>query len=71
MALGVNMQQPQAYKIGDVELKCLVCAHEFFWHREVRLTEGVLTFDYPAWKNRYALCLVCEKCGYIHWFLPQ
>ena len=64
------MQQPEAYKVGEVELKCLVCAHEFFWRREVQLTEGVPTLDYPAWKNRYVMCLVCEKCGYIHWFLP-
>ena len=64
------MQQPEAYKVGEVELKCLVCAHELFWRREVKLTEGVPTIYYPSWKDRYALCLVCEKCGYIHWFLP-
>ncbi len=65
------MQQPEAYKVGEVELKCLVCAHELFWRREVQLTEGVPTLDYPSWKNRYALCLICSNCGYIHWFLPQ
>lgn len=23
------------------------------------------------WINPSATCLVCDKCGFIHWFLPK
>lgn len=22
------------------------------------------------WANASATCMVCERCGYVHWFLP-
>ena len=29
-----------------------------------------LTFMGWDWANKAARCLVCERCGYIHWFAP-
>jgi hypothetical protein len=30
-----------------------------------------MTFFGLDWANRTARCLVCERCGYVHWFLPR
>jgi predicted nucleic-acid-binding Zn-ribbon protein len=53
------------------QLKCLVCGHARFSKREVRMDTNItgvpVTFG-PT--GNVALCVICEKCGYIHWFYP-
>lgn len=52
-------------------LRCEICHHTRFWQRRAQLNTAVATFFNFDWANPSAECLVCEKCGYIHWFLPK
>jgi predicted nucleic-acid-binding Zn-ribbon protein len=56
--------------IAGKSLHCEICGHEKFWQRKAQLNTAVLSFFDLDWANRSATCIVCEKCGYIHWFLP-
>jgi len=50
-------------------LKCQVCGHDQFWRQEVLLNTRTLTFFDMEWMNRSATCVICEQCGYVHWFV--
>jgi len=50
-------------------LKCQVCRHDQFWRHEVLLNTRTLTFFDIEWMNRDATCVICERCGYVHWFV--
>jgi len=47
-----------------------ICHHQRFWQRKAQINTAVATFFNFDWANPEATCLVCERCGYIHWFLP-
>lgn len=65
-------KEAESYMIaGEIELACRICKHDRFWRREAQLNTPVATFFNMDWANATALCLVCEHCGYIHWFVPQ
>ena len=64
-------KEPNSYEVQGKILKCLVCGHEAFWRREAQLNTTGLSFLNLDWLNRSANCLVCDRCGYIHWFLPK
>jgi hypothetical protein len=57
--------------IKGIQLHCEICKHDRFWHRQAQLNTAVATFFKFDWANASADCFVCEKCGYIHWFLPD
>jgi hypothetical protein len=63
--------KPKAYEVQGRQLKCLVCGHEEFWRREAQLNTTLATFFKLDWTNASANCFVCDRCGYIHWFLPK
>jgi predicted nucleic-acid-binding Zn-ribbon protein len=50
-------------------LHCQICGHDHFTERETRLANGAATFD-QNWANPRATCVICERCGYVHWFMP-
>jgi len=62
-------------KFGPVEvqgrqLRCTVCSHGTFWEHEIQLATPLFNLlDLDAW-NRVAQCAVCERCGYVHMFIP-
>jgi len=64
------MSEAKPYRIADSSLECLVCGYGLFQHRHAQLNTAVATFFNMDWANASALCLVCDRCGYIHWFLP-
>ena len=50
-------------------LRCNVCGGTSFWAKQVQLHAPTMTLlDLEAW-NRVADCAICERCGYIHWFV--
>ena len=49
-------------------LRCQVCDFTRFYRREARVTTGASFFG-QDWANTQAECLVCEQCGYVHWFM--
>lgn len=52
------------------QIFCQVCNHPGFWRREGKIHSTGLTMLGLDWANASATCLVCEQCGYVHWFLP-
>lgn len=66
------LSNPQEVSTVDVlghQLKCQVCSHDQFWRHQVLLNTRTLTFFDMDWMNRDATCVVCERCGYVHWFV--
>lgn len=61
---------PQQYEMAGRPLRCLICGHDHFRQQSAQLNTAGATFLGLDWANRSAWCFVCEKCGYIHWFLP-
>jgi hypothetical protein len=54
--------------IAGRHLRCQVCEFTRFYRREARVTTGASFFG-QDWANTQAECLVCEQCGYVHWFM--
>jgi len=62
---------PEQVTVAGLQLRCEICKHDRFWHRKAQLNTAVATFFNFDWANPSASCLVCDHCGYIHWFLPK
>ena len=62
--------EPEEVFLGELQLHCEICKGGLFWHREAQLNTAMATFFNFDWANRTAICYVCSRCGYIHWFLP-
>jgi predicted nucleic-acid-binding Zn-ribbon protein len=52
-------------------LSCLVCGHDEFHERDAQLNTPGMTFFKLDWLNTTGQCLLCDRCGYIHWFLGR
>ncbi|MES1022890.1 hypothetical protein ABN584_08320 [Gloeocapsa sp. BRSZ] len=66
------MSIPKHFTVADGRrLQCVVCEHDLFWRREAQLNTAIATLFNMDWANKSAICLVCDYCGYIHWFLPS
>ena len=63
-------EEAEEHEVAGNPLRCEICHHTRFWQREAQLNTAVATFFSFDWANPTATCLVCENCGYIHWFLP-
>lgn len=66
----VFTREPTTVEIHGRPLRCQVCACDLFWRRQIQLNTTVATFFDLDWLDREATCVVCDHCGYIHWFLP-
>ncbi len=69
LGLGKHEEPETVYILGS-ELECEICHHKKFWQRKAQLNTAVATFFNFDWANRSARCIICERCGYIYWFLP-
>ena len=49
-------------------LHCLVCSNDTFWEQHIQLSTQVFSFLDP---DSHAHCAVCERCGYVHMFIPS
>jgi hypothetical protein len=67
---GFSNSDAQAYNVAGVSLRCEICKHTLFWHRNAQLHTAMATFFDFEWLGPNADCYVCARCGYIHWFLP-
>jgi len=55
--------------INGVQLKCPFCKHDQFWKRKTLMNIPAATFFGVEWANKEAQNYICNKCGYIYWFL--
>ena len=51
-------------------LQCHACQHDQFWRHESQLDTRTASFFDLDWMNRSAILVICDRCGYIHWFFP-
>ena len=49
---------------------CTVCQGKLFADREVKLNTSGAEFLGVGWANQSAKGLVCQRCGYVHLFMP-
>ncbi|RKY21464.1 MAG: hypothetical protein DRQ55_04275 [Planctomycetota bacterium] len=63
-------KQAEQVRVVGVDLHCEICKHERFFSRDAQLNTAVMSFFDMDWANKTATCFVCERCGYVHWFLP-
>ncbi len=52
-------------------LTCQVCQNATFWQRRAQLHTGVATFFNLEWASPSCVCVICSRCGYVHWFFPE
>jgi predicted nucleic-acid-binding Zn-ribbon protein len=64
-------EEPETVEINGINLVCQVCGHDKFWRTQAQLNTSLATFFKLDWTNISADCLICDNCGYIHWFLPN
>lgn len=56
---------------GNHPLRCHVCEGDLFYKREGLLNTTWATFFKLDPLNESAHCVVCEGCGYVHWFATR
>jgi len=54
--------------VAGHQLRCQVCDFTRFFRREATLSTGASAFG-QDWTNSKAECVVCEQCGFVHWFV--
>ncbi|HXF96675.1 MAG TPA: hypothetical protein VNI61_11310 [Gemmatimonadales bacterium] len=62
---------PEPAEVGGRPLTCQVCGHTRFRRRRAKLNTTWMTFFELDWLNRSADCYVCDRCGFVHWFLTR
>lgn len=63
--------QPEHHAIDGRNFSCTVCNHDLFNKREAQLHSSTASFLNIEWTGPSVICLICDKCGYIHWFQPK
>jgi hypothetical protein len=66
--MGLFKDKPVTATLGERPLACLVCGHDQFWDREVKLNTSGMEFFDLGWANKSALGLICTACGFVHEF---
>lgn len=53
------------------KLKCSICGHDHFMHRESQLNTKLATALNFDWANKAANCYICDHCSHIEWFMEK
>ena len=69
MGLFAKEEPKQVEVRTGARLACQVCGFDRFFRRRGQLNTAVASFFSLDWTNPEADCLVCGRCGYVHWFL--
>ena len=57
--------------VSGKALVCAHCGHDRFWTRTTLLNTRGISFLGLDWANKVADNYVCDRCGYVHWFLTR
>jgi len=69
--MGFWKKEPEEVVVTDQPFHCTVCGNDRFWRRRAQLNTALATLFSFDWANRTADCVVCSRCRYVHWFLPD
>jgi predicted nucleic-acid-binding Zn-ribbon protein len=64
-------EAPETVELQGRPFACQVCQHDTFWQKKAQLHSGVATFFNLEWAQPTCQCVICSRCGYVHWFMPQ
>ena len=64
-------KEAKEYSLDGRDLKCIMCSHDKFWTRKTLMNTKLLTLWKLDWSDREADNYICERCGYVHWFLKR
>lgn len=62
---------PKQVDIGGQPFKCLVCGNDTFHKRKSHLDTALAESMSSHWTDASAVCLVCDRCGHLEWFLQR
>jgi uncharacterized protein with PIN domain len=63
--------EPARVELEGRHIKCLMCAGEQFHKRRSHVDTSVSAGMKPEWHESQATCLVCDHCGFLHWFIQR
>ena len=55
--------------VAGIPLQCHHCEGVAFSRRLAKLNTTGMTMLGLDWANKDATCFVCERCGFVHWFV--
>ena len=64
-------EEPETVNVLDKRLRCQVCGGETFYSRKAQLHTAVASFLDLEWTAPTCTCVICSRCGYVHWFFPE
>jgi len=67
----VKQREVAEHSIAGNKLECPVCHHNKFYTRRTLMNTPGMTFLGIEWANKEATNYICEKCGYVMWFLER
>ncbi|RKD26042.1 hypothetical protein BEP19_02140 [Ammoniphilus oxalaticus] len=59
---------PGVYQVNGIDVQCVHCKHNRFERGRAQLNTAAATFFNLDFANRSAEILICDQCGYVHWF---
>ena len=59
------------HHVNGKVLHCPHCEHDRFWTRTTLMNTTGVTFLGLEWANKKARNFVCDRCGYVLWFLDK
>ena len=69
LIMSVLKTQPESVQVDGHSLRCLMCSHESFHRRKTHFDTALFSGLNPIWSESHGTCLICDHCGFIHWFL--
>lgn len=60
-----------ACTVNGASLSCRICGFDRFRERPAQLNAAFATFLGLDWLQESVRCVVCARCGYIHWFAVE
>ena len=67
----LTKEGPSERFIDGNRLECPICGHDEFWTRKTLMNTPGLTFLGVEWANTQARNYVCDRCGYVVWFMRE
>ena len=64
-------EEPEPIEVLDKSLRCQVCSGETFYTRKAQLHTAFASFLDLEWIAPSCTCVICSRCGFVHWFFPE
>jgi len=67
----MKSKEPNYYEIKGKPLACPICGYNRFLARETLMNTPGMTIMGIEWANKSAQNFICDRCGYILWFMDK